>query len=261
MVPGIMLNNGTSSSTTVQQAEASAAPLKPVANPAAVPQTARQFDTSKTPLERTWRGDVDGRVRYEGYPKFNDLVLVSPEGFVTEHGAQRPINQAGFNIHSAIHRARPDCHAAAHCHSLYGKAWSVFGKKIDILTQDACLFHNNQAVYENFGGIVLAAEEGEEIAQALGPKNKTAILQNHGLLTVGETVDEAVYLFSALERMCQAQLLIEAALGGGNLTKKVIGDAEAAWTAATLQYPENVYANAQTEFDLLRLERGHFFLQ
>lgn len=78
---------------------------------------------------------------------------------------------------------------------------------------------------------------------------------------VGETVDEAVYLFSALERMCQAQLLIEAALGGGNLTKKVIGDAEAAWTAATLQYPENVYANAQTEFDLLRLERGHFFLQ
>jgi hypothetical protein len=59
----------------------------------------------------------------------------------------------------------------------------VFGKKIDILTQDACLFYNNQAVYENFGGIVLAAEEGEEIAACLGPKNKTCILQNHGLLT------------------------------------------------------------------------------
>jgi hypothetical protein len=54
---------------------------------------------------------------------------------------------------------------------------------VDILTQDACLFYDNQAVYENFGGIVLAAEEGEQIAEALGPKHKTCILQNHGLLT------------------------------------------------------------------------------
>lgn len=88
MVPGIMLNNGTSSSTTVQQAEASAAPLKPVANPAAVPQTARQFDTSKTPLERTWRGDVDGRVRYEGYPKFNGDRLAERQWVKVRCGRQ-----------------------------------------------------------------------------------------------------------------------------------------------------------------------------
>ena len=82
-----------------------------------------------------------------------------------------------------IHRARPDIKAACHCHSLYGKAWSVFGKKVDILTQDACLFYDNQGVYENFGGIALSAQEGEQIAEALGPKHKTCILQNHGLLT------------------------------------------------------------------------------
>ena len=75
----------------------------------------------------------------------------------------------------------------------------MFGKKIDILTQDSCLFYDNQGVYEAFGGIVLAQAEGENIAKALGPKYKTCILQNHGLLTLGDTVDECVYLFSARE--------------------------------------------------------------
>ena len=86
-------------------------------------------------------------------------------------------------LDSAIHKARPDIHAAAHCHSIYGKAWSTFGKPVDITTQDSCTFYDNLAVYENFGGVVLAEEEGENIARALGPKWKTCILQNHGLLT------------------------------------------------------------------------------
>ena len=102
---------------------------------------------------------------------------------MSQYGAQLPINSAGFHIHSAIHKARPDVQAAAHCHSLHGKAWSAFGRPIDIMTQDSCLFYDNLAVYENFGGIVLAKEEGENIAKALGPKKKTCILQNHGLLT------------------------------------------------------------------------------
>jgi ribulose-5-phosphate 4-epimerase/fuculose-1-phosphate aldolase len=84
---------------------------------------------------------------------------------------------------SAIHKARPDVVAAAHCHSLYGKTWSAFGRPIDTLQQDGCLFHDNLSVYESYGGIVLAPEEGENIAAALGPKHKACILKNHGLLT------------------------------------------------------------------------------
>jgi ribulose-5-phosphate 4-epimerase/fuculose-1-phosphate aldolase len=61
---------------------------------------------------------------------------------------------AGFYIHSAIHHARPEVEAAGHCHSLHGKAWSAFGRPVDITTQDSCLFYDNQAVYHNFGGIV-----------------------------------------------------------------------------------------------------------
>ncbi|KAF5374972.1 hypothetical protein D9758_000234 [Tetrapyrgos nigripes] len=187
------------------------------------------------------------------------LVLVGPDGYVSPHGAQLPINTAGFYIHSAIHKARPDVHAAAHCHSLHGKAWSAFGRPIDILTQDSCLFHDNLAVYNNFGGIVLAQEEGENIAVALGPKSKTCILQNHGLLTLGNTVDEAVYLFAALDRQCKVQLLAEAAAANG-IPKTIISKEDAEFTARTIQWWENVYVNFQPEYKLLLKETNGDFL-
>ena len=53
-------------------------------------------------------------------------------------------------------------------------------------------------------------EEGERIAKALGDK-KAAILQNHGLITVGQTVEAAAWWYITMERTCQAQLLAEAA--------------------------------------------------
>lgn len=67
--------------------------------------------------------------------KASDLVLVDAEGYVVDGGNQAPINEAGFMIHSEIHRARPDVVAAAHTHGVYGKAWSVFGRGIEMLTQ------------------------------------------------------------------------------------------------------------------------------
>ena len=57
---------------------------------------------------------------------------------------------------------------------------------------------------------MLDTEEGKRIAHALGD-HKAAILRNHGLLTVGESVDEAAWWFITMERSCQAQLLAEAA--------------------------------------------------
>ena len=65
----------------------------------------------------------------------SDLVLVDNEGYVVEGGNQAPINEAGFMIHSEIHKARPDVIAAAHTHGIYGKTWSVFGRPIEMLSQ------------------------------------------------------------------------------------------------------------------------------
>jgi hypothetical protein len=52
------------------------------------------------------------------------------------------------------------------------QAFSTLGRNIDITTQDACSFYNQVALYDSFGGVVMDAEEGNNIAKALGPNNK-----------------------------------------------------------------------------------------
>jgi ribulose-5-phosphate 4-epimerase/fuculose-1-phosphate aldolase len=140
--------------------------------------------------------------------KASDLIRVNHDGDVVE--GEKPVNEAAFAIHSQIHAARPDVIAAAHTHSIYGKSWSSLGRPLDPLSQDACAFYHHHTVFNDYTGVVLDLAEGRRIAEALAD-NKALILKNHGLLTVGNTVDEAAWWFISMERTCQAQLLAEAA--------------------------------------------------
>jgi ribulose-5-phosphate 4-epimerase/fuculose-1-phosphate aldolase len=143
-----------------------------------------------------------------GHIRVSDLILVNDEGRVVE--GDQPVNTAAFAIHSQVHAARPDVVAAAHSHSIYGKSWAALGKPLDPITQDVCAFYQDHSVFDDYTGVVLDIEEGKRIAHALG-ENKATILRNHGLLTVGQSVDEAVWWFITMERSCQAQLLASSA--------------------------------------------------
>lgn len=145
---------------------------------------------------------------YFGQIRVSDLLLVNHKGEVVE--GDRPVNAAAFAIHSQIHLARPDVVAAAHAHSVYGKAWSSLGRPLAPITQDACSFYDDHAVFDDYTGVVLSTQEGQRIANTLGDR-KALILRNHGLLTVGQSVDEAAWWFIAMDRSCQAQLMTEAA--------------------------------------------------
>lgn len=146
--------------------------------------------------------------RHFGHVRVSDLLLVNEAGDVV--AGEGRVNPAGFAIHSAVHAARPDVVAAAHTHSTHGRAWSTLGRPLDPITQDACAFLDDHAVFGDYAGVVLAAEEGRRIATALGHR-KALVLRNHGLLTVGGSVDEAAWWFIAMDRSCQVQLLAEAA--------------------------------------------------
>jgi ribulose-5-phosphate 4-epimerase/fuculose-1-phosphate aldolase len=165
--------------------------------------------------------------------RVSDLMLVNAKGEVVE--GKHPLNGAAFAIHSSVHHARPDVIAAAHAHSMYGKSWASLGRLLDPITQDACAFFEDHAVFEDFTGIVFETSEGERIAKTLGNR-KAAILRNHGLLTVGQTVDEAVWWFVTMDRSCQAQLLAEAAgkpvhieRDNALLTRSQLGSPQAGW--------------------------------
>jgi ribulose-5-phosphate 4-epimerase/fuculose-1-phosphate aldolase len=190
--------------------------------------------------------------------RVSDLILVNEQGEVVE--GNEPINAAAFAIHSAIHKRRPDVTAACHAHSVYGKAFSAFGRELDMYTQDAVRFYRSHGVYEDFGGVVLAAEEGERIADALGD-GKAAILQNHGILTVGRSVDEAAFWFLSLDKTCQAQLLIDAASAGTGRRPKVIGEKEAEETYRQVGTSEKGWLAFQGYYDEVVKRTGGDFLE
>jgi len=106
--------------------------------------------------------------------------------------------------------AAEPCRSRGIEHSVYGKAWSALRRPLDPLTQDSCAFYGDHVVFDDYTGVVLDLEEGKRIAHALGD-NKAVILSNHGLLTVGHSVDEAAWWFITMERTCQAQLLAQSA--------------------------------------------------
>ncbi len=162
--------------------------------------------------------------------RVSDLILVNHSGDVV-YGSH-PVNRAAFVIHSAIHRARPDVIAAAHSHSLHGKAFASLGIPLDPITQDSCIFYEDHVVITEQGGaVVFDLSAGDELAEKLGTK-RAAIHQNHGLFTTGGSIDEAVFWFVTMERSCQAQLL---AMAAG--TPKLIRDEYARYTYQNTAYP------------------------
>ncbi|MEV7233351.1 class II aldolase/adducin family protein [Streptomyces sp. NPDC051020] len=137
-----------------------------------------------------------------------DLILVNGDGQVVE--GRHHVNQAAFAVHAQVHRARPDVVAVAHTHSLHGRALSTLGEFIEPITQESCAFYEDHAVYQAYTGVVVDEDEGRRIAAALGTR-KAIILRNHGLLTVGDSVDAAAWWFLTMERSCQVQLTARAA--------------------------------------------------
>ncbi len=154
--------------------------------------------------------------------KQSDLLLVNHAGEVVE--GDRAVNGAAVAIHCAVHAARPDVIAAAHAHGPYGKTLSALEMGIEPLTQDACAFYDDFGVYDNYTGVVLDPEEGKRIGHALG-EHKAVILRNHGMLTVGQSVESAAWWFLTLERTAQSQLMAYAAG-----TPRQIGHEEATQT-------------------------------
>lgn len=118
-----------------------------------------------------------------------------------------------------------------------------------MLNQDVTYFYGEaQAVYTEFGGVVFKPEEGERLAAALGPKGKGMILRNHGLLTVGSTVDEAAYLYMLMERSCEVQLLVEAAAANG-VPKVYVPEESAKYTFERSSDPETLYWEFQPDLE------------
>lgn len=133
----------------------------------------------------------------------SNLVRIDIDGAIVEDTPYR-VNPAGFTIHSAVHRARPDVHCVLHTHTRAGIAVSCMREGLLPLSQIAMQFHDRLA-YHDYEGIALDLDERERLAADLSSR-KAMILRNHGLLTAGESVAEAFSLMFYLERACEIQI-------------------------------------------------------
>ena len=132
-----------------------------------------------------------------------DLVLVDGDGVVVDGTGHT--NMPGYYIHHPILLARPDITSAVHTHTQWGTPFSAEARLFQPITQESCVFFEDHALFDDEEVQVQSVAAGARIAQSLG-RNRGLILRNHGLLTVGDGVAEAVAWFVMMERVAEAHM-------------------------------------------------------
>ncbi|XP_026052811.1 alpha-adducin-like isoform X10 [Carassius auratus] len=143
----------------------------------------------------------------------SSLVKINLQGEIVDRGSTNlGVNQAGFTLHSAIYAARPDVKCIVHIHTPAGAAVSAM--KCGLLPISPEALSLGEVAYHDYHGILVDEEESVLIQKNLGPKSKVLILRNHGLVSVGETVEEAFYYIHNLVTACEIQVRTLASAGG-----------------------------------------------
>ena len=132
------------------------------------------------------------------------FVELDLDGNVVYNPTEYGINQAGFVLHSAVHKARHDVDCVIHTHTLAGMAVSAMKCGLLPLAQTAMRF--TDVAYHDYEGVALNLDEQARVVRDLGQR-EAMILRNHGLLVVGASIAEAFNNIFRLERACQLQVM------------------------------------------------------
>jgi len=130
-----------------------------------------------------------------------DGAVVGPSGYT--------VNQSGFRLHAAVHKARPEAACVMHLHNVAGIAVGIQEGGLLPMSPYALRFYGELA-YHDYEGIAMTADEQARLVQDLGA-HYAMLLRNHGSLTVGRTIPEAFVLMETLDRACEVQLRAQAA--------------------------------------------------
>lgn len=134
-----------------------------------------------------------------------DLILMGPDGKVVD--GDDAFNDAAYYIHTPLLQARPDVISAVHTHTGWGTPFSAEARLMEPISQEACIFFEDHALFDDEEVQIQSVEAGARIAVALG-ENRAVILRNHGLLTVGDSVAEAVGSFVMFERVAETHMKV-----------------------------------------------------
>ena len=152
----------------------------------------------------------------------SNLVKIDWDGKILDDPLGMGVNEAGFVIHSCVHKARPEINCVIHTHTRAGVAVSAMKCGLLPISQHAMRIQS-EVTYHDYEGVALYKDEQVRMARDLGKKSKAMILRNHGLLTLGETVREAFEIMYYLDAACQIQ--VDACAGGLHNVQMMSDDA------------------------------------
>lgn len=135
----------------------------------------------------------------------SDLILVSDKGATIE--GEGAVNMAGYYIHHPILAARPDLVSAVHVHTGWGTPFSSEVRPIEPISQEACIFFEDHALFDDDEVQIQSVDAGRRIADKLA-QFRAIILRNHGLLTAADSVAEAVGSFVLMERVAEVHMKV-----------------------------------------------------
>ncbi|MGH8946291.1 MAG: class II aldolase/adducin family protein [Acidimicrobiia bacterium] len=143
---------------------------------------------------------------------YEEVLLVSWDGEILAGSGKR---HAEYPIHTEVMRARPDVGAVVHAHPPHCIALAAIGAPLRPISHEATLFvPPNLARFAKTGDLILTKGLGEEVARALSERN-ALILNHHGVVVAGSTIEEAVVATILLERACVMQIR---AMSAGEIT-------------------------------------------
>ncbi|XP_077377731.1 beta-adducin isoform X1 [Festucalex cinctus] len=143
----------------------------------------------------------------------SSLVKVNILGEMVEKGSLNlAVDTEKFSLHSAIYSARPDARCLLHLHTPATAAVSAMKCGLLPLSHEALLV--GDVAYYEYNGVMEAEEDRVELQKSLGPTCKVLVLRNHGIVALGESVEEAFYAIYHIQAACQIQVSALCSAGG-----------------------------------------------
>uniref|UniRef100_A0A7N6FJ12 Class II aldolase/adducin N-terminal domain-containing protein n=1 Tax=Anabas testudineus TaxID=64144 RepID=A0A7N6FJ12_ANATE len=143
----------------------------------------------------------------------SSLVKVNILGEVVEKGSTSlSVDTEKFSLHSAIYSARPDVRCLFHLHTPATAAVSAMKCGLLPLSHEALLV--GDVAYYDYNGVMEEEEDRVELQKSLGPTCKVLVLRNHGIVALGESVEEAFYTIYHIQAACQIQVSALCSAGG-----------------------------------------------
>jgi ribulose-5-phosphate 4-epimerase/fuculose-1-phosphate aldolase len=137
--------------------------------------------------------------------KASDMVLVDQNKIEEIKKKPELVDPTALNIHGTIHRKIPHARCILHVHSKYATALSTLkDPTLKPIDQNTMRFYNRVAIFNDFGGLGFE-DESNKMATAIG-NNRSMLLANHGILTVGETIAQAFDELYYFEKACETYI-------------------------------------------------------